>query len=121
MKKQTYSRNHSLKDSAFRRPSKKALVTNMCLAGIIVLVYLTAFGPVANLLSGAGPVLKGSTGEDVVGLQIVVDDESDVAAYLDMLERYGAKGTFFFGDQQTAAMESELLTVVRRATTWDIT
>jgi hypothetical protein len=93
---------------------KRTIVTNTCILGIIALVYLAAFGPVGSILNGGAPVLKGSTGENVVGLQIVVDDKSDVAAYIDTLERYNAKGTFFFSDQQVGAMESELRTVMKR-------
>ncbi len=93
---------------------RRTLVTNACLAIIIIMVYLTAFGSIGAVLGGAGPALKGATGEDVVGLQIIVEDGSDIAGYMDTLDRYGAKGTFFFSDQQTAATASELSAVLKR-------
>jgi hypothetical protein len=96
-----------------RSSLKKTLVTNACLVVIIALVYLAAFIPFRSAL-GEGPALKGNTGESVVGLQIVVDDESNIAAYLDTLERYGVKGTFFFSEQQTEAYEPTLLSVIGR-------
>jgi|AGTN01.2.fsa_nt_gi hypothetical protein len=92
---------------------KKTLITNMCLAVIIALVYIAAFIPSESLL-GEGPALKGSTGENVVGLQIVVEDESNIAAYLDTLERYGVKGTFFFSEHKTEANEPTLSSVAGR-------
>lgn len=92
---------------------KKTFVTNLCLAAIIALVYLAAFMP-AHAALGVRPALKGNTGENVVGLQIVVDDKSNIAAYLDTLERYGVKGTFFFSEQQTEAQKPTLLSVLGR-------
>jgi hypothetical protein len=96
-----------------RSSLKKTLATNICLAIIIAMVYLTTFG-LNSVLLAAGPALKGNTGENVVGLQIVVDDQTDVAAYLDMLDQYGVKSTFFFCEQQTEAMEPVLLDVMER-------
>ncbi len=92
---------------------KKTLVTNLCLALIILLVYFSAFVPARSAL-GEGPALKGNTGTNVVGLQIVVEDKSNIAAYLDTLERYGVKGTFFFSEQRTDANDSTMQSVVDR-------
>lgn len=97
-----------------RSSVKKTLVTNVCLVVIIALVYITAFIPFDNMLQGSGPALKGNTGQDVIGLQIVVDDQTDVAAYLDTLDRYGVKGTFFFREQETDLQQQVLLGVIER-------
>lgn len=88
-----------------RNSVKKSLVTNMCLVLIIALVYIAAFVPFENVLQGTGPALKGNTGKDIIGLQIVVDDQTNLAEYMDTLERYGAKGTFFFQEQQAEQQE----------------
>jgi hypothetical protein len=97
-----------------KRSLKKALITNVCLLLIIALVYVAAFMPFGSLLPAAGPALKGSTGKNVVGLQIIVDDQTNIAAYIVLLEMYGVKGTFFFSEQQTEALESAMLTVIQR-------
>lgn len=84
----------------FQRKSsvKKTLVTNACLAVIIAGVYLMAFWPFGGLVRG--PAMQGNTGEDNIGLQIAVDEQSDVAAYLAMLDGLGAKATFFFSESR---------------------
>ena len=97
-----------------RSSVKKTLVTNICLAIIIILVYITAFVPFGGMMQGTGPALKGNTGKDVIGLQIVVDEQTDVTAYLDTLDQYGVKGTFFFQEQQAEKLEPLLLRVIER-------
>jgi hypothetical protein len=60
------------------------------------LTYVASFGFASP---SQGLALKGCTGENNVALQITVDDNSDVEAYMDTLERLGAYGTFFFCEQ----------------------
>ncbi len=90
---------------------RKTLVTNICLAVIILLVWFAAFGPLQGMFE-TDPALRGSTGEAVVGLQILVTDGSDVEAYMDTLKAYGVKATFFFPDTQTEAMADNMLAVM---------
>ncbi len=75
---------------------KKTLVTNISLAVIIVFVYFAAFMPFDVI---RGPVMKGSTNGDNVALQIAVEDGSLIEPYMDMLDDYGIKATFFFSEQ----------------------
>ncbi len=75
---------------------RRTLVTNIGLVLIITLVYVASFGfttPVQGL------ALKGCTGADNVGLQIMVDEQSDVDAYIDRLEDMGVSVTFFFCEE----------------------
>lgn len=78
---------------------KKILVTNIGLALIIVFVYFAAFMPIYPVPLTRGPLMKGNTGGDNIALQISVNDGSDVESYLDMLDRFGIKATFFFPEQ----------------------
>ena len=78
---------------------KKLLVTNIGIIFIIAFAYAMAFFPIGSMLHSNPPVLKGCTGNSNIALQIVVGDESDVAAYMDVLDDFGAKGTFFFCEQ----------------------
>ena len=75
---------------------KKALVTNIGIAVIIALVYFCAFMPFDIM---RGPVMKGSTNGENIALQIAVNDSSDIGAYMDSLDAFGIKGTFFFPEQ----------------------
>lgn len=79
---------------------KKTLITNLCLVGIIACVYVAAFTPIGASLFSPGPVLKGNTGKKIVALQISVDDGSDIAGYMDRLDAFGVKATFFFCEQR---------------------
>ncbi len=97
-----------------RSSVKRTVITNIFLAVIIVSVYIIAFVPFGGVMQGTGPALKGNTGKDVIGLQIVVEDQTDVAAYLDALDRYGVKGTFFFQEQQAEALQPLILEAVQR-------
>ena len=97
-----------------RNSVKKTVLTNICLMLIIVLVYITAFVPFGTLMQGTGPALKGNTGQDVIGLQIVVDEKTDVAAYLNMLDEYGVKGTFFFREREVEPLQPVLLQVIEQ-------
>ncbi len=88
------------------RFSKKILVTNVAIMLIIAFVYVTAFLPFGSLHSNS-PILKGRTGENNVALQIAVREDTDVAAYMAVLDTLSAKGTFFFcepADSDMAAM-----------------
>lgn len=76
---------------------KTALLTNGCICIIIAFVYFASFGPLGQISSG--PQLKGCTGGDNIALQITVAKDSNINAYMDTLERAGAKGTFFFCEQ----------------------
>lgn len=78
------------------RIRKRSLVTNAVLVLIMGLVYVTSFGFTRPV---QGFALKGSTGGSNVGLQIAVNADSDVAAYMDAMERMGVEGTFFFCEQ----------------------
>lgn len=89
---------------------KKTMLTNSCIGLIIAFVCFTSFGPLGQI-SGA-PLLKGCTGGDNVALQIMVNDSSEVGAYMDTLERVGAQGTFFFCEQCGAS--EDLLSQVRQ-------
>ena len=73
----------------------RGLITNLCLLLIISLVYLATFGQHA-LRAAYEPALKGYTGTDNIGLQIAVNQSSDIEAYMETLEKMGVKGTFFF-------------------------
>ncbi len=73
------------------------IVSNLCLMMIIGLVALSSFG--LHALAAREPALKGRTGADNIALQIAVDQSSDVEAYMDVLEKAGAHGTFFFCSQ----------------------
>jgi hypothetical protein len=75
---------------------KKTLVTNISLAAIIVFVYFAAFTPFDVI---RGPVMKGSTNGNNVALQIAVDDGSLIVPYMEMLDDFGVKATFFFSEQ----------------------
>lgn len=75
---------------------RRTLVTNICLVLIIMLVYVASFGFITPAQSLA---LKGCTGADNVGLQIMVDENSDVDAYMDRLDEMGVSVTFFFCEQ----------------------
>ncbi len=78
------------------RIRKRSLVTNAVLVLIMGLVYVTSFGFARPV---QGFALKGITGGSNVGLQIAVSADSDVAAYMDAMERMGVEGTFFFCEQ----------------------
>jgi hypothetical protein len=78
---------------------KKMLVTNIGLALIIAFVCFSAFMPVYPAPLSRGPLMKGNTGGENVALQISVGDNSDVGPYLDMLDAFGVKATFFFPEQ----------------------
>ncbi len=75
---------------------KRSLVTNICLVLIIGFVYVTSFGFARPSL---GLALKGSTGGSNIGLQISVTQGTDVAAYLDAMDRIDVQATFFFCEQ----------------------
>ena len=75
---------------------KRMLLYNIAIMVIIAFVYTAAFLPFGAPLSGNMPALMGSTGQKNIALQIAVDHDSDVAAYMDVLEANGAQGTFFF-------------------------
>lgn len=75
---------------------KRSLVTNAVLVLIMGLVYVASFG---FARPAQGLALKGSTGGSNVGLQIAVNADSDVSAYMDAMERMGVEGTFFFCEQ----------------------
>jgi hypothetical protein len=78
---------------------KKILVTNIGLVLTIAFVYFAAFMPIYPAPFTRGPLMKGNTGGDNIALQISVDDSSDISSYLDMLDRFGIKATFFFPEQ----------------------
>lgn len=80
-----------------RSGAKKMLITNLGIALIIGFVYVMAFMPFGEFHQS--PWLKGNTGGNNVALQIVVEESSDVVAYMNMLEGYGVPGTFFFSRQ----------------------
>jgi hypothetical protein len=87
------------------------ILTNLCLLLIIGLVSLATFG--TRLLSDAqGPALKGRMGAAGVGLQIAVEADTDVGAYMDTLEALSARGTFFFCDQ--CAADDEAISQVKQ-------
>ena len=90
---------------------KKTLITNACLMLIVAGVYLMAFWPFGELLRG--PAMKGNTGQDNVGLQIAVSEQSDVAAYMDWLDARGETATFFFNDQRQEAAQKALMVLKR--------
>ncbi|MGE5495214.1 MAG: hypothetical protein ACM3S4_07960 [Burkholderiales bacterium] len=92
---------------------RKLLVTNLALAAIIVFVYLSAFSAYPALFM-RGPVMKGNTNGDNVALQIAADDNSDVALYMDALDRFGVKATFFFSEQQYSQNSDVLRQVLGR-------
>ena len=75
---------------------KRSIITNTFLILIMGLTYVASFG---FALPSQGLALKGCTGENNVALQITVNDNSDVEAYMDALERLGAYATFFFCEQ----------------------
>ncbi len=78
---------------------KKMIVTNLCIIIIILFVYVMAFTSLGTSLLSRGPMLKGNTGQKNVALQIKVDSASDVDAYLDLLDAFKAKCTFFFCEE----------------------
>ncbi len=75
---------------------KRTVITNIFLILIMGLTYVASFG---FALPSQSLALKGCTGENNIALQITVDENSDVAAYMDRLEKLGAFGTFFFCEQ----------------------
>lgn len=75
---------------------KRTLITNLFLILIMGLTYVASFGFASP---SEGLALKGCTGENNVALQITVDENSDVEAYMDELEQMGVYGTFFFCEQ----------------------
>ncbi len=75
---------------------KRSLITNIFLVLIMGLTYVASFG---FALPSQGLALKGCTGENNVALQITVDENSNVEAYMDELEQMGVYGTFFFCEQ----------------------
>lgn len=75
---------------------KRSLVTNIFLVLIMGLVYVASFGFAQPT---QGLALKGCTGGSNVGLQLTVTQDSDVAAYMDAMDRMGVQGTFFFCEQ----------------------
>lgn len=77
---------------------RRMIITDVCLVLIIICVYLAAFTPIGSAIFAGGPALKGNTGQSNVALQIAVDEKSDIPAYLDTLDEYDVKGTFFFRD-----------------------
>lgn len=81
---------------------RKAVITDICLAVIIMMVYFAAFIGV-KLLSDK-PALKGNTAENLVGLQIAIDEQSNVEKYIEILEEYEISATFFF-DTSSDAMQ----------------
>lgn len=92
---------------------KKTLVTNACLAVIIILVYIATFAPLGGMVKSTTPALKGNTGENVVGLQIIVENSTDIGAYLEVLDRYDIKATFFFEEQEPDAQTPLLQEVMK--------
>lgn len=84
---------------------KRALITDTFLAVIIMIVYFAAFVGV-SLISDK-PALKGSTGEEKIGLQIAVNEQSDIGAYKDILEKYRISATFFFDAECSSMQELE--------------
>lgn len=76
---------------------KITALTNGCICLIIAFVYYASFGQFGQTANS--PVLKGVTGGENIALQITVTEKSDINAYMDTLERAGAKGTFFFCEQ----------------------
>ena len=86
-----------------KRSVKRAVITDICLAVIIIMVYFASF-IVVNLLSDK-PALKGSTDENQVGLQIAIDETSDIDGYLEILEKYEISATFFFDTGGDAMQE----------------
>ena len=80
--------------------SAKMIVTNGFILLIIALVYIAAFMPFGEPIRSDAPRLKGSTRGSNIALQIAVDERSDVGAYMDMLDSFGAAGTFFFSAQR---------------------
>lgn len=93
---------------------KKILITNLGLALIIAFVYFSAFMPISPAPLSRGPLMKGNTGGENVALQISVDDGSDVASYLDILDSYGITATFFFPEQYNSDRAYLLKTVNER-------
>jgi hypothetical protein len=92
---------------------KRLLVTNIALAAIIAFVYLSAFSAYPALFM-RGPIMKGNTNGDNVALQIAADENSDVASYMDTLDRFGVKATFFFSEQQYSQNDDVLKQVQGR-------
>ena len=90
---------------------RRSLVTNAVLVLIMGLVYVTSFGFARPV---QGFALKGSTGGSNVGLQIAVNADSDVAAYMDAMERMGVEGTFFFCEQCIKSNDSIIDEVLAR-------
>ena len=88
------------------------LITNVGIALIIGFVYILAFMPFGGL--SGGPVFKGNTGSSNVAMQIVVDEKSDVNAYMDMLEDFGAFGTFFFPEPCYQDQDELIQAVLKR-------
>lgn len=97
-----------------RSSPKKAIITNLCLVLIIVFVYTMAFTSLGKSLLSRGPVLKGNTGQNNIALQITVDNSSDVDAYMDMLDDFNVKSTFFFCEQLWAQNEKMIDKVLNR-------
>lgn len=75
---------------------KRTVITDLCLAAIIICVYVTVFAGTSIL---SKPAFKGSTGQNKVGLQIAALETSDIDAYLDMLSEYEISATFFFDNR----------------------
>lgn len=82
---------------------RRAVITDICLAVIIMMVYFAAFIGV-KLLSDK-PALRGSTAENQVGLQIAIDVQSDVEKYIKILEKYEISATFFFDTNSEVMQE----------------
>lgn len=92
---------------------KKIFITNAALALIIAFVYLSAFSTYPAMFM-RGPIMKGNTNGDNVALQIAADEDSDIASYMDMLDRFGVKATFFFPEQQYSQSSDVLKQVTGR-------
>lgn len=93
---------------------RRMIVTDVCLVLIIICVYLAAFTPIGSAIFTGGPVLKGNTGQSNVALQIAVDEKSDIEAYLNTLDEYGVKGTFFFNESLLKEDSQQLRDVLER-------
>lgn len=92
---------------------KKIIITNLALAAIIAFVYLSAFSTSALMLT-RGPIMKGNTNGNNVALQIAADETSDIVLYMDMLDRFGVKATFFFSEQQYSQNDDVMRKVLGR-------
>ncbi|MGI5849225.1 MAG: hypothetical protein ACOX8Q_04020 [Christensenellales bacterium] len=91
---------------------RRALLTNICLILIILFVYFTAFMPFKLTLQG--PFLKGNTGQKNIALQIGVNVSSDIRSYINVLDTFGVKGTFFFSELSFNEKPQEIQHVIKK-------